>query len=56
MPNIYPLEFRQQMVELVRVGRSPEDLAKKFELSAQSICTFGPALSDVAVEQVTLPE
>ena len=33
----YPLEFRQQMVELVRLGRSPEDLAKQYEPSAQAI-------------------
>ena len=33
----YPPEFRQQMVELVRAGRSPEALAKKFEPSGQTI-------------------
>ncbi len=33
----YPPEFRQQMVELVRAGRSPEKLAKEFEPSAQTI-------------------
>ena len=33
----YPPEFRQQMIELVRAGRSPEDLAKEFEPSAQAI-------------------
>lgn len=33
----YPPEFRQQMVELVRVGRSPEELAREFEPSAQAI-------------------
>lgn len=33
----YPLEFRQHMVELVRAGRTPEDLAKEFEPSAGSI-------------------
>ena len=33
----YPPEFRQQMVELVRSGRSPEDLAREFEPSAQAI-------------------
>ncbi len=37
MPNDYPPEFRRQMVELVRAGRSPEELAKEFEPSAQSI-------------------
>ena len=33
----YPPEFRQQMVELVRAGRSPEELAKEFEPSSESI-------------------
>ena len=33
----YPPEFRQQMVELVRAGRSPESLAREFEPSAQAI-------------------
>jgi transposase len=33
----YPPEFRRQMVELVRAGRSPEELAKEFEPTAQAI-------------------
>ena len=33
----YPAEFRQQLVELVRVGRSPGSLAGEFEPSAQAI-------------------
>ena len=33
----YPAEFRRQMVELVRAGRSPEELAKEFEPTGQSI-------------------
>ena len=33
----YPPEFRRRMIELVRAGRSPEDLAKEFEPSAQAI-------------------
>jgi transposase len=33
----YPPEFRRQMVELVRAGRTPEELAKEFEPTAQSI-------------------
>ena len=33
----YPPEFRRQMVDLVRAGRSPKDLAREFELMAQSI-------------------
>ncbi len=33
----YPTEFREQMVELVRSGRSPEEPAREFEPSAQAI-------------------
>jgi transposase len=33
----YPAEFRRQMVELVRAGRSPVELAGEFEPTAQSI-------------------
>ena len=33
----YPSEFRQQLIELVRSGRSPEALAAEFEPSAQTI-------------------
>ena len=33
----YPPEFRERMVELVRSGRSPEELAREFEPSAQAI-------------------
>ncbi len=33
----YTPEFRRRMVELVRAGRQPEELAEKFEPSAQSI-------------------
>ena len=35
--RMYPAEFRRRMVELVRAGRSPEDLAKEFEPSANTI-------------------
>ena len=33
----YTPEFRRQMIELVRAGRTPEELAKEFEPSAQTI-------------------
>ena len=33
----YPLEFRNQILELVRAGRTPEDLAKEFEPTAETI-------------------
>ena len=33
----YSPEFRRQIVELVRAGRDPDDLAREFEPTAQSI-------------------
>jgi transposase len=33
----YTPEFRRQMVDLVRAGRSPEELAKEFEPTSKSI-------------------
>lgn len=33
----YPAEFRQQIVELVKAGRSPHELADEFEPCANSI-------------------
>ena len=33
----YPAAFRRQMIELVRRGRTPEELADEFEPSAQAI-------------------
>jgi transposase len=36
----YPSEFRRQMVELVRSGRTPEELSREFEPTAQSIMNW----------------
>ena len=36
----YPAEFRQQMVELVRAGRTPAELAREFGCSAQTITNW----------------
>jgi len=36
----YPPEFRQQLVDLVRAGRTPEELAREFEPTAQSISNW----------------
>ena len=33
----YAPEFRRQMIDLVRAGRGPEELARDFEPSAQAI-------------------
>ena len=33
----YPPEFRRQMVDLVRFGRTAEELAREFEPTAQSL-------------------
>jgi transposase len=40
MPNTrhpYPPEFRQQIIEAVRAGRTPESLSREFEPSATTI-------------------
>jgi transposase len=43
----YPAEFRQQMVELVKAGRKPSQLAREFGCTAQSISTwFAQAAAD----------
>ena len=34
---LYSLEFWQQMVELVKAGRTPEELSREFEPTAQTI-------------------
>ena len=36
-PRPYAPEFRGQIVELVRAGRTPEQLAREFEPTAQAI-------------------
>ena len=33
----YPPEFREQILELVRAGRTPEELSREFEPTAQTI-------------------
>ena len=48
----YPREFRQQMVELVRAGRTPGELAKEFEPSDQTIRNW-VAQADLPAAQST---
>src|SRR5437868_7512979 len=56
----YPAEFRQRIIELVRKGRTPEELARQFEPSAQAIRNWlkqaavdaGPALAGHGAEAV----
>ena len=43
----YRLEFRQRIVELVRAGRSPSELAREFEPSAESINDGGHTYIDI---------
>lgn len=33
----YPEEFRQQILELIQAGRTPDELAEEFEPTAQTI-------------------
>lgn len=36
----YPAEFRQQIIELARVGRTPAELSREFGPTAQSISNW----------------
>ena len=36
----YPAQFREQMIELVRVSRKPDELAKEFGCHATSIMSW----------------
>ena len=52
----YPAEFRARMVELVRAGRTPEELSREFEPTAQSISNWvGQAGRDQSVHPDGLP-
>ena len=39
----YPQAYREHILELVRAGRAPEELAKEFEPSAQTIRNWAKA-------------
>ena len=49
----YAPEFRQRMIDLVRSGRTPEELAEEFEPTAQSILT---QQAGITAEQIAQPE
>jgi transposase len=49
----YPAAFRQQMVEPVRAGRKPADLAREFGCNASSIHSWGRAAGGVDGTQPT---
>jgi len=36
----YPAEFKAKLVELVRAGRTPEELSREFEPSSQAIANW----------------
>lgn len=43
----YPAEFRQQMIELIRAGRTPAELSREFQVTAQTILNWvGQAARD----------
>lgn len=44
----HPPEFRQRIVELVRKGRTPEELGRQFEPSAQAIRNWVKQVVDTA--------
>lgn len=50
----YPAQFREQMVELVRVGRKPGELAREFGCHATSILNW-TRQADQASGIATLP-
>jgi transposase-like protein len=61
----YSPEFRRQMVDLVRAGRDPEELAREFEPTSQSIRNWvrqaadflkgaAPAVATIAAQIVGL--
>jgi len=50
-PTAYPPEFRRQMVDLVRSGRTPEEVAREFEPTAQSISTWVKQVERDAVKR-----
>ena len=53
----YPAEFRQQIVELVRAGRTPAELSREFNVTAQSITNWvGQAAIDSGKEGLTTAE
>jgi transposase-like protein len=45
----YSPEFRRQIVDLVRAGRDPDDLAREFEPTAQSIRHWVASLEAAAM-------
>jgi transposase-like protein len=52
----YTPEFRRRIVELVRAGRSPEELAEEFEPTAQSIrCESAWRLTPDRLRRLTPP-
>lgn len=36
----YPVEFRQQITELARAGRTPAELAREFKVTAQTVSNW----------------
>ena len=52
----YASEFRRQIIELVQAGRPPEELAREFEPSAQTIRNWvAQAARDAGVRRDGLP-
>jgi transposase len=50
--TLYPAEFRAQMVELVKAGRTPEELSREFGPTVQTIINWvAQADRDAGVRQ-----
>jgi transposase len=39
-PPPYPAQFRQQIIELVCAGRTPAELSREFQVTAQTIMNW----------------
>ena len=54
MGRPYPLEFRRQMVALVRSGRTADDLQREFRVSRESIRLWVTQAEDEERDRETL--
>jgi len=51
----YPAAFREQMLELVRAGKTPAELAREFECTAQTIANWIAQESAASGKAATQP-
>lgn len=59
MPNpkpAYPAQFRQQMIDLVAIGRSPRELSREFGCHETSILSWMRAAKDKDAASAASPQ